>query len=145
MTKYRKAVFAVVYSREGEKFKYLVLHRKLHWKGWEFPKGGVERGESLIKTVKREVKEETGLAILKIKNLGISGKYHYEKELKDRPGIVGQSYVLFAVEVKKGKVKLDSIENDKFRWMEFKEAYKKLTWKNQKKSLRIVNNFLKVN
>ena len=50
---YRKGFFIVTYSRTKEGIKYLILKRKLHWKGWEFPKGGLEKGESFEKAVKR--------------------------------------------------------------------------------------------
>lgn len=33
---------------------------------WDFPKGGVEKGESELQTVLREVEEETGLKRIKI-------------------------------------------------------------------------------
>ena len=65
--KYRKAVFVVTYRKEKDKIKYLILKRKLHWKGWEFPKGGVNKDESLLHAVKREIKEETGQSAFNIK------------------------------------------------------------------------------
>ena len=46
MDKYRKSDFIVVYSKEKDKIKYIVLKRKLHWKGWEFPKEGMEDKET---------------------------------------------------------------------------------------------------
>ena len=141
--RYRKAVFVVTYSIIGNKIYYLVLKRKLHWKGWEFPKGGMKNSETKIKAVKRELKEETGLKALKIKKFNIKGKYKYDREYSDRPGIKGQTYNLFAAEVKKGKIKLDKLEHSNYKWLSFKDAIKKLTWKNQKKCLRIINNYLK--
>jgi 8-oxo-dGTP pyrophosphatase MutT (NUDIX family) len=143
--KYRKAVFIVTYSKQERNFEYLILKRKLHWKGWEFPKGGIERFETKRRTVKREIKEETGLKILKIKKFPIKGFYNYEKELKDRPGKIGQHYQLFAVEVVKGKVSFDKKEHAGFKWMTFKKAEEKLTWGNQKKCLKIVDSWLRYN
>jgi len=141
--KFRKAVFVVVYRREKDKIFYLLLKRKLHWKGWEFPKGGVEK-EDLLSAVKREIKEETGLAPLKIKKYPIKGKYRYAKMLKDRPGIIGQIYSLYSVEVKpkNNKIKIDKLEHSDFKWLPFEKAIKKLTWPNQKKCLKIVNKSL---
>lgn len=143
---YRKAIFIVVYAKTSSgKIEYLLLKRKKHWKGWEFPKGGIEAGETKLVTVKRELKEETGLAPIKIKKFKIKGSYRYEKKFKDRPGIVGQTYYLFSVETKKGNVKLDKREKEhtSYKWVLFKEAEKLLTWPNQKRCLKIVNNWFK--
>jgi 8-oxo-dGTP pyrophosphatase MutT (NUDIX family) len=140
--KLRHAIFAVVYSVKNKKVEYLILKRKKHWIGWEFVKGGIDLFETRKMAVRREVKEETGLKILKIKRFHVGGLYKYKKKLDDRPGVVGQTYHLFAVEAKKGKVSLDKREHSGFKWVNFKEAEKKLTWKDQKKCLKIVNEWL---
>ncbi len=140
--RYRKAVFIATYVKIDNKIKYLILKRKLHWKGWEFPKGGLKKFETEKQGLIREIKEETGLKILKIKKFNIHGKYRYKKRFADRTGIIGQSYVLYGVEAKKGKVKIDRKEHSGYKWLEFENAIKRLTHNNQKKSLRIVNNSL---
>jgi len=146
--KYRKAVFVVTYSKTNKGIEYLILKRKLHWKGWEFPKGGLTNLKEKIlekSAVKREVIEETGLTPLKIKKFNVSGKYKYKKLLKDRPGITGQSYKLYSAEVKKKKITLSknpTPEHSNAKWVDFNTALKKLTWSNQKKCLKIVNSYL---
>lgn len=139
--KYRKAVFIVTYAKVKNEIYYLILKRKLHWKGWEFPKGGLEKNESIINTIKRELKEETSLISLKgkIKNLRVRGKYKYKLKYPDRPGFIGQSYSLYSAEVKKQKVKVDQREHSDYKWLKFEDAVKKLTFRNQKKCLGIVN------
>ena len=122
--------------------EYLVLKRKFHWKGWEFPKGGIEKFETDIHALEREIEEETGLKILKIKNLHESGKYKYKKILPDRKNIEGQTYKLFLVEVKKGKVKLDKLEHSDCKWTTFEKTIKMLTWPNQRKCLRKANSYI---
>lgn len=144
--KYRKSLFIVIYSRVQNKIEYLVLKRKLHWTGWEFPKGGKKFFETDKMTIKREIKEEaSNLKILNIKKFNEGGKFKYKKELPDRKGIIGQTYKLYAVEVKKGKIDLKKNcdeEHSDYKWASFNEALRKLTWINQKKCLRIVNNWL---
>lgn len=140
--KYRKAVFIVVYSRTKNKIEYLILKRKLHWKGWEFPKGGRERFERKRKSVKRELFEETGLKPKNIKKFSYKGHYDYKKNLPDHPKMKGQTFQLFAVEVKKGGVKLDKKEHCDYKWVSYSEAINWLKWSNQKKSLEIVNKWL---
>jgi len=143
--KYRKAVFGVAYSKNSSgKIEYIILKRKLHWKGWEFPKGKIERFETKRRAVRREVNEETGLKVLKIKKFREKGIYLYSKKLTDRQNKIGQTWKLFAVKVEKGngKVKLDHLEHNGYKWVSFKEAQKMLTWPNQRKCLKIVNHWL---
>ena len=140
---FRPAVFIpLYYLDENKKPIYLLLKRKLHWKGWEFPKGKIETGESKYQTAEREGWEESGHKIIKLKRFNVIGKYLYHKPLKDRPEYKGQSYSLFSGEVKKGAVKLEFIEHSAYLWLPFEKAIKKLTWPNQKKCLRIVNHSL---
>jgi len=147
--KYRKAVFAVVYARTKKGIEYIILKRKKHWKGWEFVKGKIDPFELKRKTAIREVFEETGykpLGSKGIKKFNFSGKYKWEKLLPDRPGFVGQTFSLYAVEVKKDarkKIKISKKEHSDSQWVSFEKALKKITWPNQRKSLRIVNEWLK--
>ncbi|MFH1503698.1 MAG: NUDIX domain-containing protein [Candidatus Diapherotrites archaeon] len=144
--KFRHAIFGVAYCKNADgEIEYILLKRKKHWIGWEFPKGKIERFETKKMAVKREVGEETGLKVIRIKKFREKGKYLYKKKLKDRPGKIGQTYQLFAVEVKKGKIKLDAIEHNGYQWAFFKKAYKKLTWPNQKHCLKIVDDWLNKN
>lgn len=146
---WRKGVFMVVYRRlltvDGrlKKYEFLIQKRKLHWKGYEFPKGGIDGKESRIKAVRREVFEETGLSILKLKNHRRSGDYLYETELVDRPGVIGQTWSLYSAEVGEGKVKLDKREHYSSEWLSFASAKKKLTFRNQKECLKAVYDYLK--
>ncbi len=142
MSKYRKAVFVVGYAKSGKRIEYLLLKRKLHWKGWEFPKGKIESGEKKIETARRELEEETGHKAIKIKKFNYSGRYKYHKLLPDRPGMIGQTFTLHSSRVRKGKVKLDKREHSDYVWVDFDTAMKMLKWPNQKKSLKMVNNWL---
>ena len=143
--KIRRAVFIVTYAIVDGKSHYLILKRHKHWTGWEFPKGGIERWEARRLTIKRELREETGLPPMKIRSFPVKGQYQYKKGCEDRPGIAGQTYKLYAVEVKKDRVKIDKREHSDYKWVSFQEALKKLTWPNQKKCLGIVELWLKRN
>lgn len=141
--KIRKGVFVVCYRRQGDKLLYLVLKRKLHWKGWEFVKGGLERGEGIRNAINREIREETGQKAFGLKKYNLSGKYKYDKEFKDRVGIMWQSWVLYSCELKKEKIRIDKYEHAGYRWVGFDRALKMLTWANQKGCLRVVDRRLR--
>lgn len=141
--RYRKAIFVVTYKREDNKILYLILKRKLHWKGWEFPKGGIEKGENEAKAIKRELKEETNLKPIKILKYNKKSKYLYDKKTMADRGFIGQTYSLYSAEVKAGKVKIDKKEHSAFRWLNYSKAIKILTWKDQKICLRIANTQIK--
>ncbi len=142
--KYRKAVFLIVYHIENNKPKYLLLKRNLHWKGWEFPKGGIEKSEDKKQAIVRELKEETGLVPVRIEKHKKSGKYKYDfKTMQDRDGLAGQTFDLYSVEVKKGKVHINLKEHSGFRWVNFSKAVKMLTWKNQENCLKLVDSKLR--
>lgn len=140
---YRRAVFIVVYKIERDRIFYLLLKRKLHWVGWEFPKGGIEIRESPEVSVRRECYEETGLRPLKVTKFNYSGKYRYPGGFPDRLGIIGQTYTLFSAEIANDRnLKIDTREHETYLWLPFSKAVKKLTHKDQKRALRAVNNFL---
>lgn len=137
---YRKGIFLVVYRRVDNKTEYLLLKRKINWRGWEFPKGGIEKGETIKQTILRELKEEAGgLKLLKMKNHHKKGKWKYRRELKDHPCIKGQTYSLYSVRVGSGRVKFDKKEHSGYKWDNFNKAIEMLTWPNQLSCLRIVN------
>jgi 8-oxo-dGTP pyrophosphatase MutT (NUDIX family) len=140
--KYRKGIFVVTYKKERGKIFYLILKRKLHWVGWEFPKGGIEKGETLGKAVLRELSEETGQTPIKIKTYPVSGKYPYKKEYPDRIGFTGQTYKLFSAEVKGDKVTLDKTEHSGHKWADFDTAFSILTFPDEKICLNKVNKVL---
>ena len=141
MKKFRKGVFVVVFSLKP--LRYLLLHRKWHWQGWEFPKGGMLAREKIDNAVKREVREETGLKVLSIIPFKNKCTFIYDKKTQQERKARGFNYTLFGCEVKRGKAKIGKREHDGFRWLSYAEALRLLRWPDQKRALRTVDNALK--
>ena len=62
--------------------KVLVQERIKSWQGIAFPGGKIEEGESIVESTKREVFEETGLIINKMKICGIKDWYYYDEKVR---------------------------------------------------------------
>jgi 8-oxo-dGTP pyrophosphatase MutT (NUDIX family) len=137
----RRGVVAIVFRKDKE-LEFLVLHRVLGWKGWEFPKGGIEKGDNMIEehTVRRELKEETGLDKIRIMGkLNHQIKYKYPPEYADKYKHTESSQSVFLVKSFTEDVNLPTAagvaEHDKFRWVSPDDARKLLTHDQQKKAL----------
>lgn len=59
----------MIYDEHGNVL--LQNRKKQNWSGVAFPGGHVEEGEALVPSVIREIKEETGLDIKKVKLCGV--------------------------------------------------------------------------
>ncbi len=139
----RKIVGLVVF--DGEKF--LLLHRKLNWSGWEFPKGHIEGGESIDDAIKRELFEETGLS--KFSLIGHIDNVSYHDTARKKRTYVrnfllhvsSNNKVSFENQtMKKGEI---VAEHDAFKWCFPKEAVELLTHENMqqtmKKAIKMLN------
>jgi len=131
----RQIVGLVVF--DGEKF--LLLHRILHWKGWEFPKGGIDPNESVNDAIRRELLEETGIP--KYELVGKIDELDYFDAIRKRTSHVqnflirvsSNNKITFENQsLKDGKM---AVEHDDFKWCFPAEAVKTLRHKNMKSSM----------
>jgi len=138
--KYRKGIGAVIYRKTKEDSVFLILHRKKNWEGWELLKGGIIDGEDELTSLKREIKEETGLKKYKIiKKTGKAIKYKWPKQFaKDHRIYFGAEHVFYLIETSISKIKIDKREHDDYKWVTGEEALKLLTYNNHKRILKYV-------
>ena len=133
----RRDVVGII-AFDGEKF--LLLHRVLNWSGWEYPKGGIDKGEEAISTIGRELLEETGIP--KYELVGLVDKYKFDDRVHNRD-VFMQTYL---VRVSSNtKINFENqpnengeqlIEHDDFKWCFPGEAVKLLTHNNSKRSMK---------
>ncbi len=131
-----KSAGAVVFMLDKDSIRYLLLHYEAGH--WDFPKGHVEEDEKEKETVKREVKEETGIEKIEILK-GFKEKIHYFYKLKGE--LMSKDVIFYLAKAKEEKIKI-SYEHKGFEWLPYEEALERLTFKNAKEILKKVNDFL---
>jgi putative (di)nucleoside polyphosphate hydrolase len=74
MPSYRPNAAMVLQNSAGE----VLFCERSDWRGcWQFPQGGVKKGESLLEALHREVEEELGLKPADYRILSSKGPYRY--------------------------------------------------------------------
>lgn len=130
-----KSAGAVVFRRNKE-IKYLLIQYGLGH--WEFPRGLIEKDESLEETARREIKEEVGIEDIKF----IPGFKEWVKfffKFKRRNVMKIATFLL--AETKTKEVQL-SYEHKDYTWLGYKKALERLTYKNSKEILKKAHQFL---
>jgi len=131
-----KSAGAIVFRKENKKIKYLLIQ---YGRGhWEFPRGLIEKRESLEEAAQREIKEEAGIKDIQF-FLGFKEWIKFFFKLKGKTIMKIATFLL--AETKTKKVKL-SYEHKDYAWLEYQEALKQLTFKNAKEILKKANDFL---
>ncbi|MBE5806194.1 MAG: NUDIX domain-containing protein [Clostridiales bacterium] len=96
---------------------------------WGFPKGHVEGNETEVETAIREIKEETNLDVV------IKENFRYVERYSPKEG-VEKEVVYFVAEKIGGNEKVQAEELQNFKWLNYEDAMKKLTYKNSKETLK---------
>ena len=139
MKKFRPNVVAVILNQRGDKI--LMFHRvDGQRKGWQFPQGGVDAGETEEQAILRELNEEIGTNDVKIlKQSSRRTRYQFPKAVIKRMQqknrwrqYCGQEQRWFLVQLNQGTETL-SLSNkghkqefDRFKWMRPKLGLRKV-------------------
>ncbi len=136
-----KSAGAIVFRKKGGKIYYLLLHYpgiRHSETYWDLPKGHIEKGERMEETVKREVREETGLGDAQIfPGFKETIKYFFKWKGKN----ILKFVTFYLVETKDEKVKI-SLEHIGYQWLDFERVVEKLSFKNAKEILKKANEHL---
>jgi bis(5'-nucleosidyl)-tetraphosphatase len=127
---------AIVFRKIRGKVYYLLLQYRSDY--WGFSKGNIEKGEKVEETVKREVREETGLTDIEfIDGFKVTQQYVYTREGQKVFKTV--SYLLARASTKDVKV---SWEHAGYTWLPYEEALEKTTYPGDKELLQQAQEFL---
>ncbi|MBT8142348.1 MAG: RNA pyrophosphohydrolase [Gammaproteobacteria bacterium] len=123
---YRANVGIILTNGSGK----LLWARRKGKRGWQFPQGGIDQGESAEEAMFRELQEEVGLLPQHVKILGSTRDWlHYRlpkrfQRLNNIIPVIGQKqrWFLLRLTSDEDKVKLDNTshpEFDRWRWVNY--------------------------
>ena len=120
---------ALLYYIDNQTITFLLLH---YFRGhWDFPKGNKENGESDIDTALREIAEETGITDVNILD-GFKKEIFYKYKRNNQ--LMSKKVVYFLAKANSIDVRLSSEHLD-FVWEQYKDALKRITYRNSKEIL----------
>lgn len=129
----------IVFRREaGECLVLLILSRLTKRPLWEFPKGGVDEGETVKQAALRELFEETGITEDEVRLLpGFerTEDYRFTSGRSDRRSLIHKQVTYFVAETNKSEVVLSAKESSEFAWLGIPEALKRLRYKERRNLL----------
>ena len=126
---------AVVYRDRAGTREFLLLQNAGRW---DFPKGGVEKGESELQTVVREVVEEAGLQDLRI----VPGFRKVVEYFYRRDGKNIHKQVVYLLALTTGDMVKISFEHQGFGWFPYHKALDRASYGNSKITLTEAEKFI---
>lgn len=130
----------IVFHREAGRCRYLlVLSRLTRRPLWEFPKGGVDEGETLLQAALRELHEETGLdeaGINVVTGFERTEDYRFTSGRSAERTLIHKQVTYFLAEASHTDIELSTEELSEFAWLEFGEAARRLRYPGRRQILR---------
>ena len=125
-----------VLFRKDEEILYLLLHYKEGH--WGFVKGHIEKKEDEITTAIRETREETGIIDIRLYE-SFEEATHYT--FKRENSTISKDVTFFLAETREKEVRL-SHEHTGYKWLNYEDTLKQLTFDGSKEVLKKASIFL---
>jgi tRNA nucleotidyltransferase (CCA-adding enzyme) len=122
---WEKSCGGIIVFIEDNKEKFLVIKQMSGYYG--FPKGHMEGDETEEETALREVYEEVGLKAKIVEGFRETLDYQVNKNIM-------KEAVFFLMRSDEKKVKLDKNEVLEYAWLGYKDAWKKITFEEEKEA-----------
>lgn len=119
---YRSNVACLLYKKEGDKYKILVVERKGQKGHWQIPQGGIEK-ESLEQAGSRELQEELGTdKFIPRADYKLNFKYQFpiKRHQSGGGGYKGQKQGLLLAEFlgRDNDIKLNAWDHSSWKWVD---------------------------
>jgi bis(5'-nucleosidyl)-tetraphosphatase len=130
----------IVFHRDERGCRFLLLLSRLTKRPlWEFPKGGIDEGESATQAALRELQEETGMSgddIRLVPEFQHREEYRFTSGQGDNRTLVRKEVTYFLAEARTVDVRLSAHEASQYAWLPVEEAARKLKYKARRDMLR---------
>jgi bis(5'-nucleosidyl)-tetraphosphatase len=134
-----KSAGVIVFRRAGDECLFLlVLSRLTKRPLWEFPKGGVEKGETLLQAAFRELSEETGIPeseVQLIEDFERTEDYRFTAGDDGKRTLIHKQVTYFLGETTREAVVLSAKESSEFAWLNLADALKRVRYAKRKRLL----------
>ena len=121
--------------------RVLLLHRRAERGNfWQPITGSMEPGETPADTARREMIEETGIAVTPSAS-GLTQSFMIESQFlaaKYSSPIIASEVAFTARVDTAGPIRLDTEEHDAYGWFSFGEAYEKIRWTDDREALELL-------
>lgn len=129
----------VVFHRGPDGCKFLLLRSKQTRRPlWEFPKGGVHRGETREQAALRELGEETGLGpedIRWVRPFEFTEDYRFTTGPDEERMLIRKQVTYYLAEALRTDITISPEEATRFAWLDFDEARRKLRYAGRRTML----------
>jgi bis(5'-nucleosidyl)-tetraphosphatase len=129
----------IVFRRAGDECLFLLILSRLTKRPlWEFPKGGVDEGETVLQAAMRELHEETGISeaeVVLIPEFQRTEDYRFTSGRTDSRSLIHKQVTYFLAETAKSEIVLSAKESSEFAWLNLADATKRLRYKERRQLL----------
>jgi bis(5'-nucleosidyl)-tetraphosphatase len=130
----------IVFNRSAGRCRFLlVLSRLTKRPLWEFPKGGVDEGETLMQTALRELREETGIAADAVEIVpGFEWResYRFTSGRETERTLIQKQVTYFLAETSVVEITLAASELSEYAWLDIDEATRRIKYPERRKMLK---------